>query len=148
MSEIAIPHIQRVQRAERREMSFPFRIDANGRVAEDQLPSDIARSHIHQLLLTSLQERVMRPTYGTGVQNSVFDVADGITLDGMVSDVSDAIEVWEPDVTVVSVEPSFVSDHPNIIGLNITYSVMEEEGQSSVHTAFIEVGGTVTETYS
>jgi len=52
-------------------LAFPFRFDARGRSAESDDPRHV-RELIEQLLFTAPGERVMRPTFGTGVAHLLF----------------------------------------------------------------------------
>lgn len=52
-------------------LAFPFRFDARGRSAECDDARHV-REMIEQLLFTAPGERVMRPTFGTGVAQLLF----------------------------------------------------------------------------
>ena len=52
-------------------VDFPFHFDQRGRTANTD-DDDHIRDLIHQVLLTSPGERVMRPTFGSGLQQLVF----------------------------------------------------------------------------
>jgi len=52
-------------------VDFPFHFDQRGRTANTD-DDDHIRDLIHQVLLTSPGERVMRPTFGSGLHQLVF----------------------------------------------------------------------------
>lgn len=52
-------------------IGFPLRIDGRGRTREVAEPEHISQM-IEQILFTAPGERVMRPTFGTGVMQLVF----------------------------------------------------------------------------
>ena len=56
----------------------PFRIDAAGRVAKTNTPERIAEQQIIDVLTTSKFERVMRPTYGAGATQLLWEPVDDL----------------------------------------------------------------------
>jgi len=53
-------------------ISHPFRIDATGRTATPADERALVRELVEQVLFTRPGERVMRPTFGSGVHQLVF----------------------------------------------------------------------------
>ena len=60
---------------------------------------------IQTLLLTDFGERVMRPEYGCGLSSRVWENLDVVAEDG-VSDITTAIQRFEPRVTLLEVVPT------------------------------------------
>lgn len=58
------------------EIKQPFQIDPSGQVAVESDPVQNALAHILAIAFTLPRERVMRPTYGVGVQSLVFSNFD------------------------------------------------------------------------
>ena len=56
-------------------LSFPFRVDATGRTAVPANAQTWVREVLEMVLFTAPGERVMRPTFGTGVHQLVFEPA-------------------------------------------------------------------------
>jgi uncharacterized protein len=54
------------------QVDFPIRTDARGRTARTD-EDDHVRDLIHQVLFTAPGERVNRPSFGSGLQQLVFD---------------------------------------------------------------------------
>lgn len=80
--------------------SFPFRIDPRGRSAVVDADTH-ARELVEQVLFTAPGERVVRPTFGSGLQQLLFAPA-GDTLAGATeSGVRTALQQWLADVVEV-----------------------------------------------
>ena len=60
---------------------------------------------MRNILLTRLGERPFEPTFGSKVTDSLFEQIDFITLDSLASSVREALELWEPRIEVVAVDP-------------------------------------------
>jgi uncharacterized protein len=75
-------------------LAFPYRIDATGRTAE---PADFAtfvRELLELVLFTAPGERVMRPTFGTGVHQLVFAPASAEMATATQHLVRSALQAW------------------------------------------------------
>src|SRR4051794_38359417 len=84
-------------------VAFPVRLDARGAVALSHGHAS-ARDAIVVILGTALGERPMRPEFGCGVHDLVFDTLDAMTFGRIEQEVRAAIDRWEPRVQVVDVE--------------------------------------------
>lgn len=71
---------------------------------------DLIRAAVSMVLSTAQFERVMRPTYGSGVHRIPFEPLDEITAFDLEGEVSDAISNWEPRVSVLE---SKIKQNPN-----------------------------------
>src|SRR5262245_46903140 len=91
--------------------SFPLAAD-NGQAAMAAYEEDV-RQAILIILLTNNGERLMRPTFGAGLNAFVFEPVNPTTMAALQTRVEDALIDWEPriDIMAVSVIPS-----PNEIG--------------------------------
>ncbi|MFB9329086.1 GPW/gp25 family protein [Paenibacillus aurantiacus] len=104
---------------------FPIEVDATtGRIKTSGQEEDIAEA-IRIILWTSKGERVMRPDFGCGLREFVFETTDETTLRLLESDIQEAIRVWEPRVHEVEVEVEAMRDaeEPGKLLLNISYVV-------------------------
>lgn len=84
--------------------SFPVRLDEKeGTVRLSEYERDVQES-IWIILSTARGERVMRPDFGCGIQDLVFEVINITTLTGIETSVNEALATFEPriDVTKVS----------------------------------------------
>ncbi len=56
------------------------------------------------LMLTPMGERVMRPTYGLGIQLDVFDGTDPVTLTALRARIAKAVLFFEPRIKLTAIE--------------------------------------------
>jgi phage baseplate assembly protein W len=83
---------------------FPIEVDeATGRVKMSEHEDDIAEA-IRVIIWTSRGERIMRPTFGSGIERFLFEGTDDMTLRLIESELEEAVRVWEPRVTGVEVK--------------------------------------------
>ena len=87
-------------------MAFPPRVNADGRMAWSYGEENV-RQCIRVLLLTEPGERLMREEFGCGLRRFLFEPNTVTTRQLIRERVSQAIERWEPRVTVeeIQVEP-------------------------------------------
>ncbi len=87
-------------------MAFPPRVAADGRLAWSYGEENV-RQCIRALLLTEPGERLMREEFGCGLRRFLFEPNTVTTRQLIRERVSQAIERWEPRVTVeeIQVEP-------------------------------------------
>ena len=89
-------------------LAFPLQVDRAGGIA-------LARGHddIHQalelILGTAPGERPMRPEFGCGVHDFVFDTIDAATVGRLETEIRNALDRWEPRIEVQRVD--FDLDH-------------------------------------
>jgi hypothetical protein len=98
-------------------VGFPLRVDARGGLKLVSDDEDV-REAIVLILSTAQGERPMRPEFGCGVHDYVFDVVDSATLGRMEEEIRVALERWEPRIDVVSID--FDLDTADEGGLAIT----------------------------
>lgn len=84
-------------------LAFPLQVDRRGGIALARDETDIEQA-IELILATAPGERPMRPEFGCGVHDFVFDSIDATTVGGMELAIRDALDRWEPRVVVVSVD--------------------------------------------
>ena len=83
--------------------SFPVRLDPRtGGIAVSEYENDIEES-IRIILRTSRGERVMRPDFGCGIHDLVFDVVDQSTLTRVETSVRDAMTRFEARIELLDV---------------------------------------------
>jgi hypothetical protein len=123
-------------------MSQPFNIDAVGEVGYDTDPVAWARNHIVAVLLTNPGERVMRPTYGAGILNFVWENSDPLTEQQIINDVKQSVALWEPNITLNKVQFIPQPDFSGVVMLEIAFSVGVAP---TTHSVTITLGGTGVE---
>ncbi len=84
-------------------LAFPLQVDRRGGIALASDETDVDQA-IHLILSTAKGERPMRPEFGCGVHDFVFDSIDATTVGRMELAIRDALDRWEPRVVVESVE--------------------------------------------
>jgi len=120
---------------------FPVQVDrATGRLLLSEGEEDIAEA-IRIILKTSKGERVMRPDFGCGLNDFVFDTMDDTTLRLLESDITQAITVWEPRVKDVEVEVTQDESRPGRMHIGITYVVRSTNNLfNQVYPFYLEEG--------
>jgi phage baseplate assembly protein W len=83
--------------------AFPVRIDpSTGGIAVSAYENDI-RESIQIILRTSRGERVMRPDFGCGIHDLVFETVDTSTLTRVQTSVREAMSRFEARIEVLNV---------------------------------------------
>ena len=83
-------------------LAFPFGVDRRGGVALARHGDDVEQA-IAIILRTAPGERPMRPEFGCGVHDYVFDVINATTLGHMEDEIRRALERWEPRIDVLDI---------------------------------------------
>lgn len=100
---------------------FPVQVDERtGRIMMSEYEEDIAEA-IKIILGTSKGERVMRPDFGSGLNNFVFQLTDARTMRLLESNIKKAIMAWEPRVDEVDVHAEPDRETPGRLLINIQY---------------------------
>ena len=89
-------------------LAFPLQIDPHGSIALARGEEDVDQA-IALILSTAPGERPMRPEFGCGVHDFVFDTIDAGTVARMETEIRSALDRWEPRIQVTDVE--FDLDH-------------------------------------
>ena len=84
-------------------LAFPLQVDRRGGIALARDETDIEQA-IELIHATAPGERPMRPEFGCGVHDFVFDTIDASTVGKMEQAIRDALDRWEPRVIVQTVE--------------------------------------------
>jgi phage baseplate assembly protein W len=84
-------------------LAFPLQVDRRGGIALARDETDVEQA-IELILATAPGERPMRPEFGCGVHDFVFDSIDATTVGRMELAIREALDRWEPRVSVETVE--------------------------------------------
>lgn len=84
-------------------LAFPLQVDRLGGIALSRDETDIDQA-IQLILGTAPGERPMRPEFGCGVHDFVFDTIDAGTLTQMELAILEALDRWEPRIQVLEVD--------------------------------------------
>jgi len=101
-------------------VAFPLGVDRRGALALARDDEDV-RQAISIILSTAPGERPMRPEFGCGVHDYVFDVLDAATLGQMETEVRRALERWEPRIDVVDVDFELDGSSDGPLAITIEY---------------------------
>ena len=106
-----------------RGIAFPPRIGADGRLAWSEGAQNV-REAIRVILLTDLRERLMRPTFGGGLQALLFEPNTLATRRMLEERTRRALERWEPRIRLdrVTAEPD--PDDPSAAIVEIVYRIV------------------------
>jgi phage baseplate assembly protein W len=84
-------------------LAFPLQVDRRGGIALARDETDIEQA-IELILATAPGERPMRPEFGCGVHDYVFDSIDASTVGLMEEAIRGALDRWEPRIVVETVD--------------------------------------------
>jgi len=101
-------------------VAFPLGVDRRGALALARDEEDV-RQAISIVLSTAPGERPMRPEFGCGVHDYVFDVLDAATLGRMETEVRRALERWEPRIDVIDVDFELDGSSDGPLAITIEY---------------------------
>ena len=104
--------------------TFPLRIGPDGSFRMSAYEDDIKEA-IGIILYTAAGERVMRPDFGCGIHERVFDSINGATLAAIETDVKEAMIKYEPRIEVLEVTVSANDADSGKLVIQLDYKVRE-----------------------
>lgn len=107
-----------------RGIAFPPRIGSDGRVAWSSGAQNV-RESIQIILETNFEERIMRPTFGGGLQRFMYEPNTVATRRQIEERTRRALARWEPRAVVADVQAQKAEDDPSAVTLTITYDVRD-----------------------
>jgi Bacteriophage baseplate protein W len=103
-------------------VAFPLQVDRRGGIALARDETDIDQAML-LILATAPGERPMRPEFGCGVHDFVFDTIDAGTVARMETEIRAALDRWEPRVEVTDVQFDLDGTDRGELVIEITYRV-------------------------
>jgi Bacteriophage baseplate protein W len=103
-------------------IAFPLQVDRRGGIALASDEADVDQA-IHLILSTAKGERPMRPEFGCGVHDFVFDTIDAGTVARMETEVRSALDRWEPRIQVTDIDFDLGGMDRGELLINISYRV-------------------------
>jgi len=100
---------------------FPIKVNARGGLSWSSGADRIADA-IWIVLSTAPGERVMRPTFGAGAQNHVFDPNSLVSRSQLAATIREALTRWEPRISLVRLEV-LQGDEPSLVNISIDYTI-------------------------
>ncbi|PJF40821.1 MAG: baseplate protein [Phototrophicales bacterium] len=107
---------------------FPLQLDDNGQVRTVSY-EEAVRQSIWMILSTAKGERVMRPDFGCGIHDLVFGLSNTATLGRVVSEVRQALTLWEPRIELVDVTADFDPQQPSRLLIYVDYVLLTDNSR-------------------
>jgi phage baseplate assembly protein W len=102
---------------------FPVQVNpTTGSIAVSEYEQDI-REAIFIILSTAKGERVMRPDFGCGIHDLVFDPISAATTGLVESEVREALTLWEPRIVILALNVSSDQSDSGKLLISIDYRV-------------------------
>lgn len=124
---------------ELRGISFPFRSSSTS-FPKMSVSTQVIHDSIKALLLTSKEERVMRPDLGVNIHSYVFDNLTPIVRARIALDIKRAIEYYEPRVAVLSVDAVEGRDDHTIV-IDVVYRVAGQNIRQQIPVSAASLAG-------
>jgi hypothetical protein len=103
-------------------VAFPLRVDARGGLATVRHADDVQEA-ITVILGTAPGERPMRPEFGCGIHDYVFESIDAYTLGRLDVEIRDALDRWEPRIEVIDIDFDLDGAGAGELRILVTYAL-------------------------
>jgi phage baseplate assembly protein W len=119
---------------------FPMQVNAQGAMAVARQEERVAES-IAFILGTAQGERVMRPDFGCGIHQLVFEPNNDLTQGRVAHSVRRALVDLEPRIDVLDVRVESAPTDPNLLLIRVDYRVRATNAfHNLVYPFFIREG--------
>jgi phage baseplate assembly protein W len=122
--------------------AYPVIIDpATGGIAAAEYEADVRQS-ILIIIGTAQGERVMRPDFGCGIHDLVFEAIDSMLLTRIQTTVTDAMVEYEPRIEVLSVNVDPTQAADGLLIIEFQYRVrLTNQKDNLVYPFYFREGG-------
>lgn len=133
------------------EISIPFRLGPDKRIATESNPDAQIRQHVMSLVNTEPGERVVLGDYGVPLSDLVFEDGDVVVANALAIDIANALGTFEPGVAIQEIVPGPTrSTGDGLDTVNVKYLRTDAPTSStsvsrSQNVAVISTGGHVSE---
>jgi phage baseplate assembly protein W len=103
---------------------FPIAVNAKGGIDWSEGPARLSDA-IWIIVKTSLGERVMRPSFGAGVNDFVFQSNSSLVRTQLVTSIKQALLKWEPRINLKQVTANPVPGEPSQVLVSIEYTARD-----------------------
>jgi phage baseplate assembly protein W len=103
-------------------LAFPLRVDAHGGLALSRHESDVEEA-IAVVIGTAPGERPMRPEFGCGIHDFVFETVDAQTVGRLDHEIRAALDRWEPRIDVLDIDIGTDGAERGELLIEITYAL-------------------------
>ena len=114
-----------------RGMAFPPRVGTDGRIAWSEGETNI-RESIQIILQTEERERIRLPQFGAGLQRYLFEPNTVATRFQIQDRVTKSLQLWEPRISVSSVDVQEDPADPQSAIATIDYKLVATQVKQSV----------------
>jgi phage baseplate assembly protein W len=101
-------------------VGFPLRVDARGGLKLVSDDEDV-REAIVLILSTAPGERPMRPEFGCGIHDYVFDTIDPHTMGRLEYEVRVSLDRWEPRIDVMDIRFDLAQAAEGLVAIELDY---------------------------
>lgn len=122
-----------------RGISFPPRVGADGRVAWSDGDGNI-REAVRVILKTEQTERLRLPEFGGGLGRFLFEPNTTMTRRQIQDRIAKALALWEPRITVESVDVEPDSQNPEAAVARVVYRLVATQTQERVSLTVLLAG--------
>lgn len=120
--------------------AFPPCITPDGKIALAEFEEDI-RQAIRIILGTNPGERVMRPDFGAGLNQFVFEPVNATTLNLIKTRVQESLIAWEPRIDLLSIDVTSDTSERNKLLIDANYRVRATNSQFNlVYPFYLQEG--------
>ncbi len=119
---------------------FPLRVDSNGGIALVADEREIEEA-MRIVLATSPGERPRRPKFGCAIHEHIFDVVTPELIGALEFKVAEALELWEPRITVNNVLVAPDVDDASLVYIDISYSINDSNSTRNLVFPFYTIPG-------
>lgn len=120
--------------------NFPV-ASAAGQTEMAQYEEDV-RQAVLIVLLTNPGERVMRPTFGAGLNDFLFEPINPTTMATLAQRVEDSLIDWEPRIDVISIAVNPDANNNAMLLIDIVYRVRATNNVANLVYPFYLAEGT------
>ena len=125
-------------------LAFPLQVDRRGGIALARDEQDIDQA-IQLILGTAPGERPMRPEFGCGVHDFVFDSIDANTVGRMEEAIREALDRWEPRIQVQTLDFDLSSSDNGLLTIDIGFTVRATNTERNLVYPFYVIPAEETE---
>jgi uncharacterized protein len=122
-----------------RGISFPPRVGADGRMVWSEGDANILES-IQVILKTASGERLRLPTFGAGIERTLFEPNTVATRFDISERIRRAVSDWEPRVSVQSVDVAEDPNDPEAAVATVAYRLVATQAERQLSLAIVLKG--------
>ena len=121
-------------------VAFPVALERDLSITMAVYDEDI-RQAIHMILGTNRGERIMRPAFGAGLNDFIFEPVNTTTMHLVKTRVEESLIDWEPRIDVEQVKVSTDPATRNLLLIEVEYRVRATNSHANfVYPFYLEEG--------